>query len=1538
MRISARVRGPHTIRVLRDFMSRTNSFQRNRTALFAFCLILILAPQWRNAQRGNAQDTPSGVILDSQLSDRRLQRVYDSASALLQRRDFVNALPLLQSILDHPRDALYFTNPENRDQAISLKGKVLDTLHQLAPSERKQYDLLYNAAAQEVLQKAEQTADSMLLEEVVRRYYFTSTGAQGARNLAELYFDRGNSLAAALMFQRLLDENRISRNDRPGILLQTAIALRMAGLNHECLKSLSQLKRESTNQTFELGGRQISFDQNNSTNLAWLDEIASLSTTDQRHSGLANWAMFGGDATRNATSDAPPPLREQEWEFRTIPLSESDDPRQLELVESELRGLSKRFESTNYLQIPAMHPLIVGDTVVFRSLGNLKAIHKLTGEFLWETFAYDSEFMSLVAQMRTADLRREDEITELQRYIMQRTWRDMTSGTLSSNGELIFAIEEQGLLKPARPVNSHREQNYNKLMAYELASGKAVWELGGPTENRAGVQFLGPPLVQGNLLYCLISRNEEILLIALKNRELANGRKIVEWLWEQPLPTPISSELSQQMPLWKLTGLTPSYANGVLICPIAHETVIGYDLARGIFSWQFRYTDELSHSKKTMDKLYHFQSDYGISPADEDRWLDTAPIIAEGRVILTPSDSTEIFCLSLSQGTPYWSAPREDDLYVACVHNRQVILAGRQQIRARDLVTGREIWSVEISQPSGRGYSSEGFYYVPLSTAAIAVINLEDGTLQSTIPSQFDRIPGNLVAADGVVVSQTNDRIFRYFTQTEIEEQQNGNDREAQILNGELALLEGDSSTAIQKLLTAYEDQTDLRLHEILVTSLLQGLRENFEEYQVHVDLLKTMTQGTEKTSQLEEILATGLAQSGKRLEAFHHFITLIEKDHFLLNQRRTRIRSDVWTRAQLESLYQNAEADTKKQMQSTLAAFIERLLMQNDSKQIASATTILQNLPGAQKLIKHRMAQLDPYTESLELQQLLLIAEQSAEESLRCEAVARHYRLLMKLQRVEQAARLREVLLTEFRDVVCLEGMTGADLAEWGLENRLLNEYLVNRHHPWTGRPITVTASSNGSMLPVLHQIPVEGNPGLWEGWSFCLSTDRPPRFYAIDEFGEKRFDLALTMVQQTPGSILADRKIYFHGHMAVLVFSDQFYVFDLFQEGDDCLLHGPHDLKEPLIGFRSRSPQSAILTERTLATNGHPAQQIRDMFDEPIGMIAHLNSEMIVFQRDRKLISIDWQNGELLWSREIGAHGQSLWGTNQFIASLPLNGRSVKVFRTIDGASLEEFSLSGDRRLMATQGQYLIVQEKVREAADTVDRWELSVYDPLTQQKVWSKATEETLLMQTCEPGMVGILEQRQQQFRLLQVKDGTEQYAVKIETAPRDLEEKDQANDLQIEAFFLSRLQNGYLLNILEHRSPEDNFSVATANEFHFPEVHGEVISISDEGKTRWRKRINHQAFDPDQPVSSPVVVFLAKRRQRQQRFVSTPQETSIDVLNLKTGESIYNQTITKHFSRLMTLAQPQKEMVILFDSRNSFLLNFGESTPKPTENSK
>ena len=164
------------------------SNRRIRPWLFV-CLILVAIPA-SHAQESEPESPPSSAsdspALDPELSDRRLQRVFDSAISLLERNDAVNALPLLQSILDHPRDAMYYLDPEDRDQAVSLKGMVLETIGQFSAAVKEQYQLLFDAAAEEILDNVGADFELSALEEVVRRYYFTKTGARAARRLAEL--------------------------------------------------------------------------------------------------------------------------------------------------------------------------------------------------------------------------------------------------------------------------------------------------------------------------------------------------------------------------------------------------------------------------------------------------------------------------------------------------------------------------------------------------------------------------------------------------------------------------------------------------------------------------------------------------------------------------------------------------------------------------------------------------------------------------------------------------------------------------------------------------------------------------------------------------------------------------------------------------------------------------------------------------------------------------------------------------------------------------------------------------------------------------------------------------------------------------------------------------------------------------------------------------------------------------------------------------------------------------------------------------------
>src|SRR5690606_12166892 len=91
---------------------------------------------------------------------------------------------------------------------------------------------------------------------------------------------------------------------------------------------------------------------------------------------------------------------------------------------------------------------------------------------------------------------------------------------------------------------------------------------------------------------------------------------------------------------------------------------------------------------------------------DDNRWLDSAPIISDRCVLLSPQDSDELHCLDLIDGTVLWKQPRGEGLYVAAVYDGQVVVVDRMRVRALDLRDGRPVWqeATPIPVPSGRGF------------------------------------------------------------------------------------------------------------------------------------------------------------------------------------------------------------------------------------------------------------------------------------------------------------------------------------------------------------------------------------------------------------------------------------------------------------------------------------------------------------------------------------------------------------------------------------------------------------------------------------------------------------------------------------------------------------------------------------------------------------------------------------------------------------------------------------------------------------------
>src|SRR5260221_13243616 len=71
--------------------------------------------------------------------------------------------------------------------------------------------------------------------------------------------------------------------------------------------------------------------------------------------------------------------------------------------------------------------------------------------------------------------------------LSNRFWEDTTFGTLSSDGESVFSIEDLQLSYPNMIALPMPEllRDYNRLVAHDVKTGRAIWEAGGSRSNVA---------------------------------------------------------------------------------------------------------------------------------------------------------------------------------------------------------------------------------------------------------------------------------------------------------------------------------------------------------------------------------------------------------------------------------------------------------------------------------------------------------------------------------------------------------------------------------------------------------------------------------------------------------------------------------------------------------------------------------------------------------------------------------------------------------------------------------------------------------------------------------------------------------------------------------------------------------------------------------------------------------------------------------------------------------------------------------------------
>ena len=847
--------------------------------------------------------------------DRNILQLLNRSKKALNEHRYGEALEGLSEILRGSED--YFYQPDRKLSIYrSLKAEALQLLGEMPREGRDLYEVRSGADARDRLNRAIATGNEEALAEISGRYFHTQAGYEATYLLALRHMDHGQPLAAALNLKRLHEAGAPAEAFEPGLSLTQAACYYQAGMTKECQQVLVDLKRRTGKPSAAIAGRHPQADprfaavparpwfEQESDAPAWLAKLSKLERmsaageTDQ-------WTMFRGDPARNASTVGSAPLLNYRWRVEVTGLQDLEEALQKEQAACRGRGFNV---------LSGLHPLAVGNLVLMRTTSEVLAVDLENGKRKWPTAEEPDPADTPQNQANGFVMMRGNNMSPPAQY-GQRIWDDATYGTISSDGKLLYVIEQLGLgvtgqpnmimIGPGRNDTSSRAVT-NCLAAYEISTeGKRIWALPRPDPLQPpDTFFLGAPLPLKGQLFVIAEVKDQIRLLALN---ADNGDE----LWHQQLAM-VEGNISQD-PVRRLAGVSPSYADGILICPTGSGCVVAVDMASRALLWGYIYPrpgeQQVGGRRfRGMNQVQMaFAQNQNGARGPVPRWLDGAAIIVNGRVLLTPAEADALYCLNLADGKPVWQAqPRGDHYYIACVHQGCIVLVGRNSIDAIKLEDGAKAWDGSITFPEGASVTGHGFYsdnkyYVPLSSGEVATIDLDAGKIVATAKNRLGTIPGNLVCYRDRVISQGLDGVEVYY-QTDAARAQsarrlakNPDDVEGLTLRGEILLNEGKSSEAVADFRRAYAiDHTSemgTRTRELLRDALLSGLRDDFAAHRsLAGELEKLLDEPATESGRLQRAaylryMTIGLHRAHEWRQAVEFCLKLVDLDDSVSRQ-----------------------------------------------------------------------------------------------------------------------------------------------------------------------------------------------------------------------------------------------------------------------------------------------------------------------------------------------------------------------------------------------------------------------------------------------------------------------------------------------------------------------------------------------------------------------------------------------------------------------------------------------------------------------------
>lgn len=1474
------------------------------------------APPTRRQRGGDSSDGSSGNgrdAIDSRAPrDTKTEQLWDAAQDAAAEKDWKQAIEIYQRLLDQPDDSLHRTK-EGRWQ--STRQSVNDALSKLPEGTINQYQAQFAGLAQQQLAEARQSGDVKKFVAVATRFFHTPAGQEAAQYVAAYHFDKSEFALAARWFAELATSaSSLVKHDI--WIIQAAFSFHRANDPQNAIALLRKLS-DGPDTPVTLGTEKRKASE-------WLNLANDKASPPMK--ALADWIQLYGTASRVGTAIGGEPLLSPNWK---IPLTSSYSLR------NWLKWLAHDLQEPQRALVMAPQPLLIDGKVVYRDLHGLRCVDLETGRTLWEGVEGVSPERILSGnQLSQSDqndgLHQADafrfrfnpmpNLSDFQGMSAEYSpltsllFRDGTYGLISSDGKQVFVIEDHGILSTRQPGqqwgwdgNNDAFDLYgipwktNKLVSYDLNTGRALWSVGGPESHEsfelplAGSYIYGTPAVDGNDLFLVAGKGEDIHLWVL-DRQTGAPR------WSQLIAytdTKIDVDIVRR---WVTSQV--SVGQGIIVCPTTVGWLVAIDRMRESLLWAYRYaprTAQQSTDKEAGTLLLPQQELNG-------NWCPSAPIIHGNRVLFSPQEEQILICINLLDGTLAWEKPKEHGLYVAGVFHDLAIIVGESKVTALKMDSGEAAWTANLDdslRASGRAVVVDDKIYLPLSSGELRVLKLKSGEIASqSYVGVHESSLGNLAMHRGKLVSLSISGMTAFGQKDAINEEiakrlaTNPNDSWALLRSGEIQILNRNNAAAIPLLkkidVAELTPQERTRHHVAMIECLSSVIRSDISSHGQDLEVLGQLASTPAEMLLYHQLLSEKLLSEGKPLDAFNQLVKLAQAsdEQFVTHpdDRSLTVRPTLWLAMRMSEIWSQSADETRK----SIDASIEQVVAAESEKDRAACQRVADlfafhpvGAKARERLVGWLIQTNELAGARIELERLM----ESTHPEIAGRALDRLGNLMRQAQLPLDAVHYYRRLESQFADVPIADGKTGSQIVADLRATGQLDFELKNLGSRWTPKPMKLEQAVSQY---VQHSFEVARDSNLPFFSKYSTDFYQNEQRIGFESVASGQVDWLVPLrsaFRVADDGVLATNyighQVYFinRGILHAISPIEKKVIWTKSVENQvDASSHFRHDVRlmttPMVVPSREDAPQS-LLIHRHMAT----------------GSLAVVRPGYLCLYGRRTLTVLDPRTGEEKWTREGLPTNAQIIGNRDYLFVVVPGKNEADAYRVSDGKLLDVPGLAKalNCALLVHGSSLLLFEQSGTTPLETFRirrtksmKYELKLIDPVTQAIAWQLTLPagsvvsplgESEIVSVGGDGLVQRIDVATGQATILDTSQG-----------PASIK---KANSAQ-EKYLLADDDRIYLVV-----NQSDQRNITYGESLQSVRANGTLYAWSrHDNQYLWSQSIDQQNLVVDRFATLPIMLFVSRSwRARARTEVGT---LNIVAIHKETGKRLFDSKVSSVYN--------------------------------------